>query len=194
MSHAILRYAYPYEKMKGVFSNLSVYTGTPIKLEDGEEIPENASQWKPQNPEGMKAYFDGFGWRGGPDVSEVSLDKLKSVIANRKLHEFIEKVNELTSAYSDAEKQSWNQQVSEANSLIMNGYGADKTPLLSALANSRKLDVLDLARKVIAKNDEYQAKYAELLGSFQKERDLIEKAKTANKLPLLEIEDLHYLG
>lgn len=192
MSHT-LRYAYPYKKLKGVAANLMVYTEEPIKLDDGEEIPEYASQWKPQNTEGMKAYFDGFGWRSGPDISDVSLDKLKSVIGKRKLREFIEKVDLLNAGYSGAEKQSWNQQLSEAKSLIANGFGVDPTPLIDALAYARGIDRLDFARKIISKNDEYQAKYAELLAEFQKERDMIEKAKTANKLPLLEIEDLHYL-
>lgn len=193
MSHT-LRYAYPYKKLKGVAANLMVYTEEPIKLEDGEEIPEGASQWKPQNAEGMKAYFDGFGWRAGPDISDVSLDKLKSVIAKRKLKEFIEKVDSLNAGYSNAEKQSWSQQLSEANSIVENDYASvDKTPLIDALASLRGIDKLDLAQKIIAKNSEYQAKYAEILGEFQKERDIIEKAKTANKLPLLEIDDLHYL-
>ena len=192
MSHT-LRYAYPYKKLKGVAANLMVYTEEPIKLDDGEEIPEGASQWKPQNTEGMKAYFDGFGWRAGPDISDVSLDKLKSVIGKRKLREFIEKVDLLNAGYSGAEKQSWNQQLTEAKSLIAHGFEVDPTPLIDALASARGIDRLDFARKIISKNDEYQAKYAELLSEFQKERDMIEKAKTANKLPLLEIEDLHYL-
>lgn len=193
MSHNTLRYAYPYKKLTGIASNLLVYTGEPIKLEDDEEIPANASQWKPQITEGRCAYFDGFGWRAGPDISEVSLEKLKKVIAKRKLHEFTESVDSLNSEYSKAESQSWGDQLAEAKKIIADGYTPGNTPLIEALAEARKIDKLDFARKVIDKNAEYQAKYAILLAEFQKERDMIEKAKSANKLPLLTLEDLHYL-
>lgn len=193
MSHNTLRYAYPYKKLTGVASNLFVYTGTPIQLVDDENIPENASQWKPQITEGRCAYFDGFGWRAGPDISEVSLEKLKKVIAKRKLREFTESVESLNSEYSKAESQSWGEQLAEAKKMIADGYAPGETPLIEALAAARKIDKMDFARKVIEKNEEYQAKYAILLAEFQKERDMIEKAKSANKLPALMIDDLHYL-
>lgn len=187
----VIRYAYPYEKMTGIAADLYIYTENPIQLSEGEELPENSLQWKPQNTGGMRAYFDGFGWRGGPDLSEVSLDRFKKVIAKRKLHEFIEKVESLTSSYSDAEKQSWNQQISEAKAYLE--MGSSNTPLLDVLAESRKIEKATLAQKILDKNNEYLAEYAKLLGEFQKERDMIEKAKKVEKLPLLTIEDLHYL-
>ena len=103
--------------------------------------------------------------------------KLEAIRAHKKVHEdtsektFALKAKQLASKYTESERSSWDQQRAEASA-----YTADNTsdtPLLSAIAVARGITVGELAAKVLSNAAEYTAAYGELLGKYQKNKELL---------------------
>jgi hypothetical protein len=111
------------------------------------------------NSDGTTEYFD---FR--------TIGEIFSAAIVTKKEELQSKFNADVTAISDAlphEMSSWRKQEEEARAYVANNTAA--TPFLSSLAASRGLGetVLDLANKVIANADAYQAAYSPLLGKYQ---------------------------
>lgn len=69
--------------------------------------------------------------------------------------------NIIQSKYSSFEVFTWNMQIEEATKYILDSTTA--VPLLSSLANSRNISVLELANKVIKKSTAYRNEISSLL-------------------------------
>jgi hypothetical protein len=178
-------YAYPYTKLTGVASMLSVYTGTPIELAEGQSPPENSSPWRPPTaPDGRAVYFDGYGWFVGPDLATVKIADLQTIVFKDLADTFQSQVDALTTGYTAAERQSWGQQLADAKSLLA---GGQSSALLTTLASARGVDPKVLAQKIVDKDAAYQNQYAALLAAYQKQRDAVSIATSPDQLPAISI-------
>jgi hypothetical protein len=180
---------YPYAPVVlGNGSSFLAYTGTPVEQAATATAPANASVWRPHSTgPGIKSYFDGTGWTIGPDVSTLTLAQLQGMSLAKASSDFNTAVDELNAGYPSAERSSWQQQVSDAQT-VLNGGAA--SALLSSLATARSTDVKDLAAKIVAKNEAYTAAYSAALASFQKTRATISSATEIAQLPPLTVEDI----
>jgi hypothetical protein len=169
-------------------SSFMVYDGTPLEQVSTAAAPANASEWPPHPAgQGLRSYFDGFGWCIGQDVTTMTLAQLQSLAMTKASQDFETAVATLTAGYPASEQASWQQQVTDAQ-VVLNG-GAAST-LLSALATARSTDVKDLATKIVAKNEAYTAAYSAALASFQKTRATIDSATTIGQLPPLTLDEI----
>ena len=104
-------------------------------------------------------------------------DKLKGITTLKRIHiqhndrVLITRITDMKATYPDVESQSWDQQRREAEAYTLDDMAA--TPLLSAIANTRDITISELVAKVIANASEYDASYGEVLGEYQKKRDLL---------------------
>ena len=85
-------------------------------------------------------------------------------------------VSILATDYPEREIQSWPQQVKEAEALAADPQAA--APLLTAIAESRSLPVVELASRVLGKMNAYAAASGALIGRRQAAEDLIDFAAT----------------
>lgn len=168
---------------------LSVYDKTVAQDADAEQ-PANSTEWAPPMVigDGLAVYWDGNGWRGGTDLINATIDKMKTVALLRANINFMMDVDNLSSGYTPAEQQSWKQQVVDAHAVLA---GQVESHLLQTLAATRDMDVKDLANSIIAKSNAYNDKYATLLATYQKLRDTISTATEASQLPAFTIDDVH---
>lgn len=180
---------YPYTPLViGNGSSFLTYTGTPVEQPVTEEAPANASVWPPHpTGVGVRAYFDGYGWCAGMDVSTLTLAQLQNIALNKANNDFETAVATLTAGYPASERSSWQQQVTDAQT-VLNGGAA--SALISALATARSTDVKDLATKIVAKNETYTAAYSAALASFQKTRATIESVTEIGQLPPITLDDI----
>lgn len=77
----------------------------------------------------------------------------------------------LTASYPEREISSWPQQEREARELAVNS--AMPTPMLSAIAAARGMDVVELAARVRAKSDAYAVVSGQLIGQRQALEDVL---------------------
>lgn len=85
----------------------------------------------------------------------------------------------------EGEVLSWDQQVIEARKLDADAAAA--TPLLSAIAAQRGLDVTALAVRVLEKADAYAAASGAIIGTRQKLESAISSASTAEELSAIDL-------
>ena len=103
--------------------------------------------------------------------------KLKAITINKKMQEdsnertFVFKSKELGGEYTDGERSSWNQQRTEAIAYTTDNTTA--TPLLSVIATARGITVAELAAKIVENAAAYDVAYGELLGKYQKNKDIL---------------------
>ena len=90
----------------------------------------------------------------------------------------------LIANYPELEVLSWPQQVKEAEALAADS-SAD-TPLLSAIATARSLELDDLATRVLAKADAYSAASGALIGRRQAAEDKLDAATTVQEVVAVE--------
>jgi hypothetical protein len=187
-------FAYPYAPIaEGIGKGLMVYTGNPIELEEGEDLPENSSKWKPVvNTEGHVAYFHSAGyWISAPDITKIDLALVRNAMLRRITDDFNYDVSQLSAQYPAGEQQSWTQQLAEAQALTANADAP--TPLLTVLAIGRDTTVKELAQKIIEKSTAYHAALAEKIASYQKQRTAIDSATSTDQLPAVSLADLDYM-
>lgn len=104
-------------------------------------------------------------------------DKLKGITTLKRIQTqqnyrtFTKRVADLKAKYPDAEVQSWDQQRREAEAYTLDNTAT--TPLLSVIADARGITVSELTAKVIANATAYDASYGEILGKYQRNRDLL---------------------
>ena len=79
--------------------------------------------------------------------------------ASRRLRGAVEK-------YSPEERETWPEQVAEANAYLADSTAA--TPLLSAIATARGITVQAMAERVLLLRDQHKADVARILGAKSK--------------------------
>lgn len=84
----------------------------------------------------------------------------------------------LSVAYPEREVLSWDQQLKEAGAYAVDPLAA--TPLLSALAQARGIDLAALALKVLEKGELYAVGSGRILGARQRIEDMLAAATTAD--------------
>ena len=107
-----------------------------------------------------------------------SITGIKNLRQGENERKFAFKSKAIGGEYLDGERDSWDQQRTEAIA-----YSADETvstPLLSAIADARGITVAELADKVLANAAEYDAAYGELLGKYQRNRDILNSIDLEN--------------
>lgn len=179
---------YPYAPLVRGKTKLLAYTGTPVTVDRGAEVPANASVWRPGVcGDGMVPYFDDGAWHIGHDITVLTLDQMKGFALSAVTRAFEHTAASLVGTYSPAEQKSWGQQVTDAQAVLA---GSAESPLLNALAKARGLDVKDLAQKIVDKAAAYATSYAEALATFQAARDAIDAATTVDDLPALSLDEV----
>jgi hypothetical protein len=112
----------------------------------------------------------------------INTDKALAQAKNTKLAEatsaYNTAISSLVGTTDQYELASWAKQEEEARAYIASNTAL--TPLLSGMVVSRGIGetVLDLAHKIIAKADSYQAAYASILGTYQSKQKAINSATT----------------
>lgn len=92
----------------------------------------------------------------------------------------------LTTGYPSGERDSWGKQEAEARAVLANASSA--TPLLSAIADARGIDLMVLAGRVVAKADAFAAAAGAIIGR----RQALEQAiHDAVDVPALQAIDLN---
>lgn len=76
----------------------------------------------------------------------------------------------INSPYRQEEINTWTLQVTEANNYL---NGAGEYPFISKLAEKRNISISDLVNKIIEKHNTYINNYSEILGKYQKNRELL---------------------
>jgi hypothetical protein len=120
----------------------------------------------------------------------VNKDKALAQAKATKLAEVIATYNTAISALVGTTDQyelaSWAKQEEEARAYVSDN--AVITPLLSGMIVARGLGetVLDLAHKIIAKADAYQAAYALILGTYQAKQKAISVATTVAEVQAIQ--------
>ena len=103
----------------------------------------------------------------GPYVPppQPTAEQIANAQASQK---FTATIVDLISPYSAYERESWAQQLSEAQAVLADPKAA--TPLLTPLASARGITVAALAQKVIDKATAYSAAYTKALATLQQSR------------------------
>lgn len=92
----------------------------------------------------------------------------------------------LKAGYPDGEVVSWDQQVIEARALDVSPTAV--TPLLSAIAAQRGIDVTTLAGRVLEKANAYAVASGSIIGARQRLEDAINAANTVEALSAINTE------
>ena len=96
-----------------------------------------------------------------------------------------ELLTRLKAGYPDGEVVSWDQQVIEARALDVSPTAV--TPLLSAIAAQRGIDVNTLAVRVLEKATAYAVASGSIIGARQKLEDAIAAATTVEELSDIDV-------
>ena len=92
----------------------------------------------------------------------------------------------LKAGYPDGEVVSWDQQVIEARAREVSPTAV--TPLLSAIAAQRGIDVTTLAGRVLEKANAYAVASGSIIGARQRLEDAINAANTVEALSAINTE------
>jgi len=142
-----------------------------IDSPDVVELDEDSIFFSPL-PDGKQFSFDENGLPVGyEDVLPKDLAEAKE----SKLMECIEKseaaLSVITAMYPEFERLSWQKQEEEARAWIKDNSAP--TPLLSAIAENRNVELFDLVAKVIVKADSYAVFSGSVIGLRQLVEDKI---------------------
>ena len=130
------------------------------------------------------------GMRANADntLTKPSLEEARKIHLNILESCFLQEVQSLRDAYTpQAEIDSYDTQIQEAKAFIASKDEA-QAPLLAVLAQARGVELENLARKIIDKNQEYNTKLMLLLGNFQKLKDQTLKATKESELASITYE------
>lgn len=156
----------------------------PTVFADGVEfieIPLHLSDW-------VNEY-----WRideGGnfkPPSEQYWVEQIKNKRLSSANNDLELQLAELVAGYSEGEIKSWPQQIKEAEALSLNENA--ETPFLSVLANTRQIDLHELAGRVMQKSMLYSTVSAKRIGARQRIEDLLTASNTAEEalaVPTLE--------
>lgn len=139
---------------------------------------------------------DGKGWRAvnGPDdveygesYSPTQPSQPAPDLAELKLQKILEidaavagAIAPITSAYSQAERDTW--PIQEAEAVAWTATPTAATPILNAIAAARGQIIADVATNVLTKAAAFKAVAGATFGKRKAKRDLIDAATTAAEL------------
>lgn len=88
--------------------------------------------------------------------------------------EYERRMQVIAAAYPPSERESWPVQTGEARALLADAQAS--TPWIDAAAAVRGVDRLELAQRIVAKDDAYRVIHGALTGTRQRIEDLIDAA------------------
>lgn len=181
---------YPYAPADaGSARNLLIYTGEVVKVYGNDSPPPNASQFAPPAAmPGRVAYFDGRGWLTALDIRQMTLAQRQRLTIAALDERFRINVDSLTAGYTEQEKFTWAAQEAEARAYKA---GAEASYLLRTLASANNYTVDHLCDRVILKADMFRQLCSDVLAKYQRTKNKIEAATTAEELPTLTVQDFH---
>jgi len=100
-----------------------------------------------------------------------AITTLKKQKAEQNEKTFKQRSMELAGEYSDFERESWSQQRSEA--IAYNIDNTSPTPLLSSICAARGVSISLFASFVLENTQVYEHFYGALLGTYQKNKDIL---------------------
>ena len=115
-----------------------------------------------------------------PTLEEMKTDKLSEINAAADVA-----ISVLTATYPDREISTFDKQEAEARA-----YAADptaSTPLLSALAQARGIELPELARRVIAKADAFAVASGSIIGQRQALEDRLDTCTTVEEVRAITV-------
>lgn len=115
-----------------------------------------------------------------PPLEEVKAAKLAEINAKcQRMLEF------LTPTYPERELMTFDKQESEARAYLADATAS--TPLLSALAAARGIELADLVQRVIAKADAFAAASGTIIGRRQALEDRLDAAQTVDGVQSISV-------
>lgn len=124
-----------------------------------------------RSPKGYSWDASAFKWADCRDI--VTLKESKIAEINAKCSAALKSIK---AGYPDGEVDSWSKQELEARAYAL--LSTSPTPLLSALATARKIDIGILVEKIIEKADAFACASGAIIGVRQRCEDLIALATT----------------
>ena len=115
-----------------------------------------------------------------PDAATVRQALLETLNA-----EYEARMKVLSTNYPPSERESWSVQISEARMLLADPNVS--TPWIDQVAALRLTDRAELARRIVAKDEQYRTVHGALTGTRQRFEDLISAAGDNSKA-LLQID------
>lgn len=115
-----------------------------------------------------------------PPAAELRAQLLAALTA-----EYKRRVRVISAAYPQSERESWHVQISEARALLVDPGAA--TPWIDNAAAERGIDRLELAERIVAKDDAYRVIHGALTGTRQRIEDQIFEADTVEKLLSIDV-------
>lgn len=115
----------------------------------------------------------------------AELERLRAGMLDAVNSECQARLTVLKTGYPDGEVLSWDQQVIEARKLDADANAV--TPLLSAIAAQRGIDVTTLAGRVLEKANAYAVASGSIIGARQRLEDAITAATTVDELSVIDV-------
>ena len=107
-----------------------------------------------------------------PDLPPA--DKLVRELRTALAEEYERRMQIIASGYPPSERESWPVQTAEARALLADPGAA--TPWIDAAAAARSIDRLELAARIVAKDEAYRVIHGALTGARQRIEDAIDTA------------------
>jgi len=155
-----------------------------------QELPADAVEVdtetnRPQDAWDKKLFYDNVEKMGDKYVlnyrieerfstHEDKVNRFKDMVEKKRIEndDWLEKKTaELNSSYPFSEQQSWSIQREEA--LKYRDDNAFVPPLLSVIAENRGVTISEMVDKVLVNVDFYNRSFGEILGVYQRNRDLL---------------------
>ena len=119
-------------------------------------------------------------------VPEPTFDEVKAVKLSEINAAADKAIVSLTATYPDREIASFDKQEAEARAYATDPATA-LTPLLSALAEARGIDLPDLVRRVIAKADAFAVASGSIIGQRQALEDRLDTCTTVEEVRAITV-------
>jgi hypothetical protein len=101
---------------------------------------------------------------------------------------FKQRSKEIAGDYSDFERESWNQQRTEAIAYTVDN--TTPTPLLSFISAARGVSVSIFVSLVLENTQTYESLYGALLGTYQKNKEILRSISLADESTWYLIDDV----
>ncbi len=102
-------------------------------------------------------------------VVQMAAEETAARTAAKAEAEFRAAIASIKSGYTDDERETWDQQKSEAQALVLDESAA--TPMIDGMAEERGVARRDIAERILAKADVYDRAAGRALGRMQRIKD-----------------------
>lgn len=104
------------------------------------------------------------------DSKKSFIEKLVRQYKDQNERKFVALSKQINLSYKQDEINTWNLQVTEAKNYLNN---INDHSFISKLAAERGIDLSDFVNKIVIKHNSYFEKYGNILGKYQKNRELL---------------------